>query len=112
MATAGLVAHRWRRLADGGPLDSLCGTLRDLCGRAWRVEQDAVTSLLAFEATNIGEAIPQTFGKSSEFGVPMAAQAEDSLFYGFGFRDFDLATRHAWTWLRDDVRQSTVCAHA
>lgn len=93
------------RTADGVPLEKLWDTLRDLLG-IWRERQDAFTSLLAFETTDIAEAIPQSLGKfafeeASEFGEPKAGQAGDSLIIGYGFRDYDLATRYTWKYLRD-----------
>jgi len=93
------------RTADGVPLDTLWDTLREVLA-AWREKQDAMTSLLAFETTDIAEAIPQTLGKfafeeASEFGAPKAGQAGDSLLLGYDFRDYDLATRYTWKYLRD-----------
>lgn len=91
--------------ADGVPLDQLWDTLRDLL-EVWAERQDAFTSLLSFETTDIAEAIPQSLGKfqfeeASEFGEPKAGQVGDSLVIGYGFTDYDLATRYTWKYLRD-----------
>lgn len=93
------------RTADGVPLDTLWDTLREVLA-VWKARQDEITSLLAFSTTEIAEAVPQTLGKfqfeeSSEFGEPKAGQAGDSLLIGYGFKDYDLATRYTWKYLRD-----------
>ncbi|MFN6544468.1 hypothetical protein [Mycolicibacterium nivoides] len=93
------------KTADGVPVAKLWDDLRDLLD-AWRQKQDALTSLLAFQATDIAEAIPQTLAKfafeeASEFGVPKAGQAGDSLLIGYDFRGYDRASRFTWKFLRD-----------
>jgi hypothetical protein len=93
------------KTADGVPLERLWDDLRVLLD-AWREKQDALTSLLAFQTTDIAEAIPQTLAKfafeeASEFGVPKAGQAGDSLLIGYDFRDYDRASRFTWKFLRD-----------
>ena len=95
-----LVSHT----ADGVPLDKLWDDLRDLLG-IWRERQDALLSLLAFDTTDVAEAVPQSlshfqFEEATEFGVPKGHQAGDSLILGYGFADYDLATRYTWKYLR------------
>lgn len=92
--TAGdvLVSHT----ADGVPLEKLWDDLRDLLG-AWREKQDALTSLLAFQTTDIAEAIPQTLAKfafeeASEFGVPKARVTTTQDIYTHLFRTDDSAS--------------------
>ena len=96
-----LVSHT----SDGVPLDTLWDTLRDLLS-IWRERQDALLSLLAFDTTDVAEAVPQSlshfqFEEASEFGEPKAHQGGDSLILGYGFSDYDLATRYTWKYLRD-----------
>ncbi|MCC9186935.1 hypothetical protein [Mycolicibacterium mageritense] len=93
------------KTADGVPLNQLWDTLGDLLG-AWRAKQDALLSLLAFDTTDVAEAVPQSlshfqFEEASEFGEPRAGQGGDSLILGYGFKDYDLATRYTWKYLRD-----------
>ncbi|MFA5710190.1 hypothetical protein [Mycolicibacterium sp.] len=93
------------RTADGVPLDRLWDTLRDLLGD-WRQRQDALLTLLAFDTTDVAEAVPQSlshfaFEEASEFGEPKAHQGGDSLIIGYGFKDYDLASRYTWKYLRD-----------
>jgi len=93
------------KTADGVPLDQLWDTLRDLLG-AWRAKQDSLLSLLTFDTTDVAEAVPQSlshfqFEEASEFGEPRAGQGGDSLVLGYGFKDYDLATRYTWKYLRD-----------
>lgn len=93
------------RTSDGVPLDKLWDTLRDLLG-AWRERQNAFTSLLSFDTTEVAEAVPQSLGgfqfeEATEFGEPKAHQLGDSLVLGYGFKDYDLATRYTWKFLRD-----------
>lgn len=93
------------RTADGVPLQKLWDDQRDLLS-AWAAHQDAVTSLLAFKTTEVAEAVPQTMAKftfeeASEFGEPKGARHGDFLLVGYDFRDYDLATRFTWKFLRD-----------
>jgi len=93
------------RTADGVPLQQLWDTQRDLLS-AWASHQDAVTSLLAFKTTEVAEAVPQTMAKftfeeASEFGEPKGARHGDFLLVSADFRDYDLATRFTWKFLRD-----------
>lgn len=96
-----LVSHT----ADGVPLDKLWETLRDLLS-IWRERQDALLSLLAFDTTDVAEAVPQSlshfqFEEATEFGTPKGHQGGDSLILGYGFKDYDLATRYSWLYLRN-----------
>ncbi|MFL0289332.1 hypothetical protein ACJH6H_29355 [Mycobacterium sp. SMC-21] len=93
------------KTADGVPLDTLWDTLRDLLAE-WRAKQDALLSLLAFDTTDVAEAVPQSlshfqFEEATEMGEPKAGQGGDSLIIGYGFKDYDLATRYTWKYLRD-----------
>lgn len=93
------------RTADGVPLQKLWDNQRELLSM-WSSHQDAVTSLLAFKTTEVTEAVPQTMAKftfeeASEFGEPKGARHGDFLLVGYDFRDFDLATRFTWKYLRD-----------
>ena len=93
------------RTADGVLLQKLWDDQRDLLS-AWSSHQDAVTSLLAFKTTDPADAVAQTMAKftfeeASEFGEPKGARHGDFLICGLDFRDFDLATRFTWKYLRD-----------
>lgn len=74
---------------------------------AWNSKRSALASLISYQTTNPGDAIPQGIGgdhfeEASEFGEPTGLRAEpDALVLGYSFRDMDLATRFSWRFLRD-----------
>lgn len=93
------------KTADGVPLTKLWDDLRDLLAM-WREKQGALLGFLSFQTTDVAEAVPQSLGKytfeeASEFGVPKANQAGDSLIIGYGFTDYDTASRYTWKYLRN-----------
>jgi len=92
------------KTADGVPLQKLWDDQRELLSM-WSSHQDAITSLLAFKTTEVAEAVPQTMAKftfeeATEFGEPRGARHGDFLLVGYDFRDYDLATRFTWKFLR------------
>lgn len=70
-----------------------------------------LVGLMTYPVTNLIEQVPQVgeseFELASEFGVPQSHRVNPDYFtMGFGFEDYDLATRFTWKFLRDaDARQ-------
>ncbi len=72
--------------------------------------RSAILSHLTFETTAVADALPQSveefaFEEATEFGVPKAARPGSALLVGYTFKDYDLATRYTWKFLRDASRQ-------
>jgi len=72
--------------------------------------------LITFPVQQLIETVPQvgesTFEEASEFGVPRAIRAELSYFQlAYDFRDYDLATRYTWRFLRDADRRQVEAIH-
>lgn len=77
----------------------------------YNAQRQQLVSLFTYPVTNLVETIPQvgdaTFEEASEFGVPKAARVTLDYFQmGYDFKDYDVATRYTWKFLRDaDARQ-------
>lgn len=77
----------------------------------WNKSRTSLAAVLSYPTTNVGDAIPQSIGgdhfeEASEFGEPTGLRAEpDALILGYDFRDFDLATRASWKFLRSATAQ-------
>lgn len=73
--------------------------------------RNTLVSMLTFDVTDPIERVPQVgsvdFEDASEFGVPKGIRLKQSYFsLGYDFRDYDIALRYTWKFLRDhDVRQ-------
>lgn len=97
--------------ADGIDLNAVWAEFRDLLD-LWNKERTSVTDLLIFKTTASGEAVPQnvavpSFEEATELGVPKSANVPgNTLLLGYQFKDYDLAGRFSWKFLRDaDQRQ-------
>jgi len=97
--------------ADGVDLNHLWDEFRDVLN-VWNTERQSVTDLLCFHTTATGEAVPQnfqtpSFEQATEHGVPKGALPPGTgLLMGYTFKDYDLAGRFSWKFLRDaDARQ-------
>ncbi|NMO02529.1 hypothetical protein HH308_15035 [Gordonia sp. TBRC 11910] len=72
----------------------------------WNSKRSALASLVSYPTVVPGDAIPQTLGgdnfeEASEFGEPKGIAAEpDALILGYTLKDFDLASRMTWKFLR------------
>jgi hypothetical protein len=96
---------------DGVDLNVLWDEFRDLLD-IWNNERTSLTDLLVFDTTVSAEAVPQntevaSFEEATELGAPRGAGSPgNGLLVGYRFRDYDLAGRFGWKFLRDaDVRQ-------
>lgn len=73
--------------------------------------RSTLVSLLTFDVTDPIERVPQVgtvdFEDASEFGVPKGVRLKQNYFsLGYDFRDYDIALRYTWKFIRDhDARQ-------
>ncbi len=97
--------------ADGVDLNAVWDDFADLLN-LWNTERTTLTDLLVFRTTATGEAVAQnvavpSFEEATDLGVPKSANVPgDALLLGYTFKDWDLAGRFSWRFLRDaDLRQ-------
>ncbi|BDE15151.1 MULTISPECIES: hypothetical protein [Mycobacterium] len=96
--------------ADGVDLNVIWAEVAAVI-KAWNAERSALTSLMAFNTTDAASAIPQSrssdsFEEASEFGEPEGIRPPSNYhLMGYTFKDFDLATRWTWKFLRDSTAE-------
>lgn len=96
--------------ADGVDLNVIWAEVAEVI-KSWNAERSALTSLLTFNTTDTASAIPQSrssdsFEEASEFGEPEGLRPPSNYhLMGYTFRDFDLATRWTWKYLRDSTAE-------
>ncbi|MFL0243407.1 hypothetical protein [Mycobacterium sp. SMC-17] len=98
-----------RSTADGVSLDQLWNDYRDLLSLV-NQHRSAIVSHLSYVTTAAADAVPQSVEEiaveeASEFGEPKAARPGSALVVGYTFKDYDIATRYTWRFLRDANRQ-------
>jgi hypothetical protein len=78
--------------------------------------RQALVNLLTFPVTQLIERVPVVgsvdFEDATEFGVPRSVRV--SLNYqtlGYDFRDYDIATRYTWMFLRDTDARNVTAVH-
>ncbi|MGW0172727.1 hypothetical protein ACWDUM_02660 [Rhodococcus sp. NPDC003322] len=70
-------------------------------------ERTALAALISYPTTAVGDAVPQAlasdnFELASEYGEPEGIRSNpDALVLGYDFRDYDLASRCSWKFLRE-----------
>lgn len=95
---------------DGFDLNSLWAEFQATL-EIFNQRRSALVDLLTFPVTDPIERVPQVgsvdFEDASEFGVPKGVRLKQTYFsMGYDFRDYDIAIRYTWKFLRDhDVRQ-------
>ncbi|WP_167098289.1 hypothetical protein [Mycobacterium sp. DL592] len=96
--------------ADGVDLNTIWATIQAALD-IWNKERSNVASLLSYTTTNVADAIPQSlssesFEEASEFGVPHSVrEPATALPLGYTLKDFDLAMRYSWKFLRDSTSE-------
>jgi hypothetical protein len=97
--------------ADGIDLNALWDEFHDLLD-VWNGKRTSLTDLLVFDTTVSAEAVLQngevaSFEEATGLGVPKSANIPgNGLLVGYRFKDYDLAGRFGWRFLRDaDIRQ-------
>ncbi|AWZ26538.1 hypothetical protein CEJ39_22255 [Rhodococcus pyridinivorans] len=79
-------------------------------------ERSALAALISYPTTNVGDAIPQqaasaNFEEVSEFGEPQGLRSvPDALVLGYDFKDYDLASRMTWKFLRNATAEQVQAA--
>lgn len=82
----------------------------------FNTRRTTLVDLLTFQVTEPIERVPQVgtvdFEDASEFGVPKAVRLQQSYFsLGYDFRDYDLALRYTWKFLRDHDERAVTAQH-
>jgi hypothetical protein len=78
--------------------------------------RSALVNLLTFPVNNPIENVPQVgsteFEEATEFGVPKSVRVTLGYFQlGYDFRDYDIATRYTWKFLRDADARAVNAVH-
>lgn len=95
---------------DGIDLNALWGQYQQVLAY-WNARKAGLVSLLTYPVENLIENVPQVgeaaFEEASEFGEPQAGKIKvEYIQLGYDFRDYDVASRWTWKFLRDaDARQ-------
>ena len=96
--------------ADGTDLNALWDQYQTTLAY-WNARKMGLVALFTYPVTNLIENVPQvgkaTFEEASEFGEPQAGKIKVSYIQlGYDFKDYDVASRWTWRFLRDaDARQ-------
>jgi len=93
------------KTADGVDLNTMWGELIDATS-VYNQQRSAIASLLSYETTATGDAVLQSvvgelFEEASEFGVATGVSEPNYLKLGYRLKDYDLALRSTWRYLRD-----------
>lgn len=92
--------------ADGIDLNIIYSEISQVLG-LYNSERSRLASLLSYGTTAIADAVPQSIGsesfeEASEFGVPQGVrEGAEALLLGYTFKDYDIASRFTWKFLRD-----------
>ncbi|KZS84789.1 hypothetical protein B4U45_16740 [Mycobacterium persicum] len=92
------------QLADGVTLDSVWLELGEVLA-LYNSHRSALANLLSYRTINAADAVPQNvkaehFEEATEFGVPSGVSDPSYLKLGYSWRDYDLALRCTWKYLR------------
>lgn len=104
------------RTADGRPLDGIWTELNAVLAMH-NAHRQRLIDFLTFPVTNPVEGITPSnsgseFEEASEFGVPKSIRGTASAqWLGYGFKDYDLAKRFTWKFLRDASAQQVENIH-
>jgi hypothetical protein len=101
--------------ADGVDLNALWAEFQQTL-EIFNARRSALVQLLTFNVTDPIERVPQVgsvdFEDASEFGVPKSVRIVQSYFsLGYDFRDYDLALRYTWKYLRDHDARAVQAQH-
>lgn len=92
------------RTADGVGLQDLWLEIQAALA-VYNGERSAISSLVSFRTTRPGDSVPQNvnaerFEEATEYGVPQGISDPSYLKLGFTLKDYDLALRSTWKYLR------------
>ncbi|WP_006247734.1 hypothetical protein [Mycolicibacterium tusciae] len=100
------------RLNDGTDLNEIWDEINEALS-LYNKQKSALAGLLAYRTTNVADAIPQSvevplLEEATEFGTPVGIADPTYLSLGFSYKDFDIASRMSWRYLREaDSEQVT-----
>lgn len=91
-------------LNDGVSLDDIWNEINDALS-AYNEQKAALAGLLSYRTTNVADVVAQGvanefFEEATEFGVPRGISDPTYLSLGYSFKDFDIASRFTWKYLR------------
>lgn len=92
--------------SDGVDLNDVWAEIQDVL-ELWNKERKTVTDILSYKTVNVADAIAQSissdsFEEATEHGVPRAIRPpSDVLRLGYSFKDYDIALRATWKFLRE-----------
>lgn len=100
------------KTSDGVGLDDLFGEIQDALA-LYNNQRSAIASLVSFRTTRPGDAVSQNlrsehFELATEYGVPHGISDPSYLKCGFTLKDYDLALRATWKYLRDATAEQVV----
>src|SRR5262245_57354713 len=113
IATAGDVLVN--QTADGVDLNLIWAEIATAL-ELYNTERSAVARLLSYPTTVPADAVPQSIGTDSfeeatEFGVPKAIRPPaEYLKLGYTWKDYDIATRNTWKFLRDATAEQVTAS--
>ncbi|MFA4083452.1 hypothetical protein ONA92_17285 [Mycobacteroides salmoniphilum] len=93
------------KTADGVSLNTIWDEVQQALG-LYNSQRSAIASLVSFSTTRTGDAVPQSvtaehFEEATDFGQPTGIADISYLKMGFTIKDYDLALRANWRYLRD-----------
>src|SRR5690242_5601755 len=92
--------------ADGVDLNDIWAEIQEVV-ELWNKERKSVTDILSYKTVNVADAVAQSissdsFEEATEHGVPRAIRPpSDVLRLGYSFKDYDIALRATWKFLRE-----------
>jgi hypothetical protein len=89
---------------DGVSLDDVWFEITEALG-VYNAQKNALAGLLSYRTINVADAVAQgaevpLFEEAAEFGTPRGIADPTYLTLGFSWRDFDIASRMSWKYLR------------
>lgn len=113
--TEGDVDARVTQTADGVDLNRVWDEIQRV-NEEWNKGPANLAALLSYWHTSAADAVPATFPKNmfeeaSEYGEPKAIKPGTHALVGFPFKDYDVASRFTWKFLRDASARQVRAAH-
>jgi hypothetical protein len=100
------------RLNDGTDLNEIWDEINEALS-LYGKQESALAGLLAFRTANVADAIPQgqevpLLEEATEFGTPRGIADPTYLTLGYSWKDFDIASRMSWRYLREADSEQVV----
>jgi len=102
-------------LADGVDPNALWAEFQQTL-EIFNARRQTIVSLMTYPVTQLIETVPQVgdveFEEASEYGIPKAVGIRQDYFQmAYDFKDYDLATRYTWKYLRDADARAVQAVH-